>query len=88
MKELIFDSLTLYYGLDWLAFISGLSGMYLITRKSRWGFILSAICCMCGFAVAFIGHQFGFLPYNFLLMLIMVKGFFKWGREHRIPGSA
>jgi hypothetical protein len=75
----------MYYGLDWVAFITGLSGAYLITKKSYWGFALSGLCCFAGFAVAALSYQFGFIAYNLVLMTIMAKGFMDWaGEDSRI----
>lgn len=83
MQDIILQSLMTYYGLDWLAFISGISGMYLLTQKSRWGFALSSLSSLSGFAVACISLQFGFLVYNFVLISLMIKGFLEWGHEVR-----
>jgi len=76
----IMESLMQYYGLDWLAFFSGISGMYLITLKSRWGFALSALSCLAGFSVAAMSAQFGFVAYNLLLIAIMARGYLGWSK--------
>ncbi|MGB4057103.1 MAG: nicotinamide mononucleotide transporter [Alphaproteobacteria bacterium] len=80
MTEQILQSFFQYYGLDWLAFATGMTGMTLITRKSRWGFILCAISSLSGFTVAFMSAQFGYVVYNLLLASIMMKGYFDWDR--------
>ena len=79
--ETIIQSFNLYYGLDWLAFASGLAGMYLPTRKNRYGFLLSILCCISGFAVAMMSTQYGFIAYNLVLMSLMAKGYREWGQE-------
>lgn len=76
----IFESLLQFYGLDWLAFISGISGMMLITRKLRLGFALSTLSCLAGFATAALSGQFGFVVYNLLLATIMIKGYISWSK--------
>lgn len=78
MEDLILNSLAKYYGLDWAAFALGMAGMYMITMKSRWGFALTALSALCGFAVAGISLQFGYVAYNALIIAIMVKGFYEW----------
>ncbi len=83
MFDAILHSFSMYYGLDWLAFATGLSGAWLITQKSYWGFALSTVCCFAGFAVAAISFQFGFVAYNLVLMTIMAKGFIEWGQEEQ-----
>jgi hypothetical protein len=81
MEDLLYQSLMKYYGLDWLAFASGMAGMFLLTKKSRWGFLLSSLSSLSGFTVAALSLQFGFVIYNFLLIMVMIKGYRDWGRE-------
>ncbi len=81
MVELITQSLSHYYGLDWLALVSGVSGTFLITSKMRGGFLLCGLAGVCGFIVAALSMQFGFVVYNLLMVAIMLKGYIDWGRE-------
>ncbi len=67
--------LTGYYGLDWLALAFGLSGSYLISSQNRFGFLLAGVGCLCGFCVALLSAQLGFVVYNVLLLAIMLRGF-------------
>ena len=71
----IYAALTSYYGLDWLALILGVSGSYMITDMNRFGFLLSGLACLCGFAVALMSLQFGYVVYNILLAVVAVRGF-------------
>lgn len=83
MLETILQSLTHYYGLDWLAFGSGVGGMCMLIKGSRWGFFLNGLSSLSGFAVAAISLQFGFVIYNFLLLALMAKGFREWAPARR-----
>lgn len=73
--ENFFAILMGYYGLDWLALAFGLSGSYLISSQNRFGFLLAGVGCLCGFGVALLSAQFGFVVYNVLLLAIMLRGF-------------
>lgn len=79
MEDIIIKSFLTYFGLDWLAFVSGIIGMHLLTQKSRWGFAFSMLSSLSGFAVASISLQFGYVVYNFLLIALMYKGWREWG---------
>ena len=79
MEEAIFKALTLYYGLDWLALACGMTGMYLITQHSRWGFVLSALGCLSGVVVAVMSLQIAYVVYNSILVFMMIRGFTAWG---------
>jgi hypothetical protein len=72
-------SLGTYYGLDWVALITGISGSYLITNRNRWGFFISGAGCVAGFTVAFTAGQFGFVAYNIIIVAMMIRGFLLWG---------
>ena len=71
---------TSYYGLDWLALAFGISGSYLITNQNRMGFVLCGVGCLCGFAVAAMSAQFGFVMYNVILIAIMIRGYINLSR--------
>ena len=71
----VLNALTMYYGLDWVALILGISGSYMITDMNRLGFVLSGLACICGFAVAVMSLQFGYVVYNLLLAIVAVRGF-------------
>lgn len=73
--ENFLDILMGYYGLDWLALVFGLSGSYMISSQNRFGFLLAGVGCLCGFCVAVLSAQFGFVVYNVLLLAIMLRGF-------------
>lgn len=81
MEDLIIKSFSHYYGLDWLALFFGVIGTYFVTQKKRIGFAFSIMSCLCGFAVASISMQFGFVFYNLLLVTIMAKGWMEWGQK-------
>jgi len=71
----ILASLTLYYGMDWIAMCFGLYGTYLITRNKRHGFLLSSIACVLGLIVATMSHQTGYMAYNLILTTMMARAF-------------
>jgi hypothetical protein len=84
MMDILYESLMRYYGLDWIAFMSGLSGMVLITRKLRIGFVLSAISCIAGVAASVLSAQFGYVLYNMLLVFIMAHGYLFWSSSDTV----
>jgi nicotinamide riboside transporter PnuC len=85
--EIIIDAFQKYYGLDWLALVSGLSAMYLLTQKKRIGFLVNVITCICGLSVALLSSQFGFVLFNTAMMGLAVQGYFNWQKEEHIKIS-
>lgn len=78
MIQILMDSFSKYYGLDWLSFATGLAGMYLLTQKRKTGFLLSGVAYLSGIATAAIAQQFGFVFYNFALIFLMYRGYQEW----------
>jgi hypothetical protein len=67
-----------YYGLDWLALVFGLAGMWCLTQQKRIGFCISSVGCLAGFGAAVLSGQLGFVAYNLILVAMMMRGFFRW----------
>ncbi len=75
------EQLLQYYGLDWLALMCGLTGSWLIGSMRREGFFFSIMACMCGFSVAIMSQQYGFVVYNIVLITFSTRAYRKWGRR-------
>lgn len=78
------DTLLQYYGLDWATLGLGLVGCYLTSNRRREGFLFSILGCMCGFSVALISDQYGFIVYNAILILMMARGYTGWAHKERV----
>lgn len=87
MNEIL-DSLTLYYGLDWLAMIIGLYGMYMVTQQRRAGFLFGAIACFMGLIVAGMSAQMGYIVYNAIILMMFSKAFINWPKLQAARQSA
>jgi len=79
--EHFFDSLTTYYGLDWVALATGMLGTWLLGERKRMGFSINALSCLCGFSVALMSDQYGFIVYNAILLALMARGYMQWGAK-------
>ncbi len=74
-----------YYGLDWLALACGLGGTWLLGSMNPLGFLLSLVSCACGFLVAVLSSQYGFIFYNLILIGMMARGFMMWRQRGGQP---
>ena len=79
--EAFIETFTMYYGLDWLAMISGLYGVMLIERKSKWGFVAWLIMAVCGCIVATMSLQYGYLAYNAIAIVLYIKSLRTWNQQ-------
>jgi len=67
-----------YYGLDWVSFLLGVTGMILLTNKRAFGFLLSALSVLFAAVVAIMANQYGFLAANVVSFVVALRGFLKW----------
>jgi hypothetical protein len=81
MFDFLIESFYTYYGLDWLSFFFGVGGMYLISEKKRFGFLLQAVSVICATGCSVIGGQFGFIVSNFVMFCIVSYGYWNWNDE-------
>lgn len=81
MWSALMNSFATYYGLDWLSFFFGISGMYLISEKRQIGFLLQAISVICAVGCSLIAGQFGFVISNLVMFGIVVYGYWNWQEE-------
>lgn len=81
LVTLLVENFQLYYGMDWLSFIFGLLGMWLLGKKHSMGFLLTAISIFLAGIVAVIAYQVGFLVANFIQFFVALKGYYNWKKE-------
>ena len=74
---------TAYYGLDWLASIVGLLGLYLITEKKPVGFLLTATSVIVASGVSVAADQYGFLISNLVTFFLAVRGYAQWSNDKK-----
>jgi nicotinamide riboside transporter PnuC len=79
---------TAYYGLDWLASLSGLLGLYLITEKKPVGFLITAASVIVAAGVSLWADQYGFLVSNIVTFALALRGYLSWKREVVVRSSS
>ncbi len=72
-----------YYGIDWLATILGLTGVYLLGNKNKIGFIV-----FMGASLSWVtfGALTGSVPVvvgSMIFFIMHLRGFISWLREER-----
>ena len=70
-----------YYGIDWLATVLGLTGVYLLGNKNKLGFII-----FMGASVSWVtfGIMTGSLPVivgSSIFFIMHMRGFLSWSKE-------
>ncbi len=74
----MFEIFVTYYGLDWASSLVGLCGLYLVTERNRFGFLLTSLSVVLAAVVAVMAGQYGFLLANVVTFILALRGFLKW----------
>ena len=68
--EPIYQTISRYYGLDWLSFLFLILGMWLVSQKKYYGFIFSIFGCLCGVTVSIMAGIVGWIIMDLTLATI------------------
>ena len=66
------------YGLDWIACVLGLIGMYMLTKKQRFGFMVLVFCSLVWLVVGILGNTYGMVAASIIHAIIELIGYLKW----------
>lgn len=69
-----------FYGIDWLATVCGLTGVYLIGSKKRIGFLIMMIASLSWLTVGFIINSLALIVGSTVFFSLHVRGWIKWRR--------
>jgi hypothetical protein len=65
---------------SWLLTIIGLTGMWIVGNKHRWGFLLNFGNQALWITYALKSKQLGFLPASLLWGALYLRNWLRWGR--------
>lgn len=69
-----------FYGIDWLATVCGLTGVYLIGSRKRIGFLVMMAASLSWLSVGFMIHSIALIVGSAVFFSLHVRGWFKWSR--------
>jgi nicotinamide riboside transporter PnuC len=72
-----------YYGIDWLATVCGLSGVYLLGNKNKVGFILFMIGSLSWAVVGFLIASIAMTVGSLIFFALHLRGFLSWRKTEK-----
>ena len=69
------------FGIDWLATVCGLTGVYLIGSKNRYGFLIMMIASLSWMTVGFLIGSLALILGSAVFFGLHVRGWMKWRRD-------
>jgi hypothetical protein len=77
-----------YYGIDWLATVCGLSGVYLLGNKNKYGFILFMAASLSWLLFGILTGSIAMSAGSFIFFCLHFRGWLNWNRESRNSGGS
>lgn len=73
------------YGLDWIAAVMGILGMYFLSKKNKCGFIIQAIMCLLWVAVGVLTGIQGLIVSSVIFFFLNIGCYYKWCKNEKNP---
>lgn len=70
-----------YYGLDWLAMTCGLTGVYLLGSRNKFGFLLFMIASLSWIATGVMMQSIPVMCGSAIFFILHLRGFLNWSKE-------
>ena len=70
-----------YYGIDWLATIAGLTGVYLIGSKNRFGFLVMMVASTSWLTVGVLIASLPLVLGSIVFFCLHLRGWINWRRQ-------
>lgn len=71
-----------YYGFDWLAMVCGLTGMFLLGSRSRYGFVFCMLGSSSWLVVGVLINSFPLIFGSSIFILLQIRGLLNWNRKN------
>lgn len=74
------NDITRYLGVDWLAMVVTLLGIYLLGNKDRKGFVVMVTANSCWIVVGVLAGSIAMIFANIVFLSMNIRGLIKWSR--------
>ena len=72
-----------FYGIDWLATVCGLTGVYLLGNKNKNGFLVFMLASLSWIAVGVFIGSFAIIIGSSIFFMMHLRGWFNWSKDNQ-----
>lgn len=72
-----------YYGIDWLATACGLTGVYLLGNKNKYGFLIFMMASASWITFGFMTESYAVIGGSTIFLIMHLRGWLTWRRDER-----
>lgn len=73
-----------FYGIDWMATVSGLAGIYLLGSKNKFGFILFMVASLSWITFGIFTGSIAVIIGSSIFFIMHLRGFINWSKEAKL----
>lgn len=73
-----------FYGIDWMATVCGLLGVYLLGNKNKFGFVLFMIASMSWITFGVLTGSIAVIIGSAIFLMMHLRGLLKWNKEAKL----
>ncbi len=73
-----------FYGVDWIATVCGLLGVYLLGNKNKFGFVLFMTASLGWITFGTLTGSFPVIIGSTIFFMMHLRGFWRWNKEAKI----
>ena len=73
-----------YYGIDWLATVCGLTGVYLLGNKNKIGFLVFMAASLSWVTFGILTDSVAVIIGSSIFFFMHLRGWISWNRESKI----
>ncbi len=77
-----------YYGIDWIATVCGLTGVYLLGNKNKTGFVLFMIASISWVTFGVLTKSVPVVIGSSIFFFMHLRGFINWLRDEKVASGA
>ncbi|MGI8848759.1 MAG: PnuC protein [Pyrinomonadaceae bacterium] len=70
-----------FYGIDWLATVCGLTGVYLLGNKNKNGFLVFMMASLSWNAVGVLIGSYAIIIGSSIFFIMHLRGWFNWSKR-------
>jgi hypothetical protein len=72
-----------YYGIDWLATVCGLTGVYLLGNKNKYGFLIFMMASASWITFGVLTGSWAVVVGSSIFLFMHFRGWLSWSRAER-----
>jgi len=72
-----------YYGIDWLATVCGLTGVYLLGSKNKYGFLVFMLASVSWITFGVLTGSVAVMIGSSIFLIMHLRGWLAWRKDER-----